>query len=49
MARLELSDLSTRIEQALDAPNLDRDTRAHLTETQARIDRALNASLDVSP
>jgi len=49
MARLELSELSSQIDQALDAPNLDRDTRAHLTETQARIDRALNASLDLSP
>jgi len=49
MARLELSELSAQIDQALDAPNLDRDTRAHLTETQARIDRALNASLDVAP
>jgi len=49
MARLELSELSSQIDEALDASNLDRDTRAHLTETQARIDRALNASLDVSP
>ena len=49
MARLELTELSSQIDQALDASGLDRDTRAHLTETQARIDRALNASLDLSP
>jgi hypothetical protein len=49
MARLELTELSAQIEEALDAPTLDRDTRAHLTETQTRIDRALNASLDLSP
>jgi hypothetical protein len=49
MTRLELTELSRRLGQVLDAPNLDRDTRAHLMETQARIDRALNASLDLSP
>lgn len=49
MARLELADLSTRIAQVLEGNGLDRDTRAHLSETQARIDRALEASLDVSP
>ncbi len=49
MARLELNELSTQIDRALDAPDLNQDMRAHLTETQARIDRALNASLDVSP
>ncbi|MFB6098426.1 MAG: zinc-dependent metalloprotease, partial [Salinibacter sp.] len=49
MARLELRTLSTQIDQALDGPDLDRTMRAHLLETQARIDRALNASLDVSP
>jgi hypothetical protein len=49
MARFELDALSSQIEQILDAPGLDRETRAHLAETQSRIDRALNASLDVSP
>jgi hypothetical protein len=49
MARLELTELSSQIDQALSASGLDRDTRAHLTETQTRIDRALNASLDLSP
>ncbi|MFB6272741.1 MAG: zinc-dependent metalloprotease [Salinibacter sp.] len=49
MARLELRELSTQIDQALKAPGLDRIVRAHLTETQARIDRALNASLDIGP
>ncbi len=49
MARLQLRELSTQLDQALQAPGLDRNTRAHLTETQARIDRALNASLDLAP
>ena len=49
MARLELSELSAQIDQSLQASSLDRTTRAHLIETQARIDRALNASLDLSP
>jgi len=49
MARLELDQLSTQIDQALDASGLDRDTRAHLSETQVRIDRALNASVDTTP
>jgi hypothetical protein len=49
MARLELTELSDRVDQALQASGLDRETRAHLAETKARIDRALNASLDLSP
>jgi hypothetical protein len=49
VARLELTELSTRIDTALDASDLTTETRAHLAETQARIDRALNASLDLSP
>jgi len=49
MARFELDALSDRIEQALDAPGLARETRAHLTETQARLNRALNASVDLAP
>ena len=49
MARFELDALSIQMAEALDAPGLERETRAHLSETQARIDRALNASLDLSP
>ncbi len=49
VARLELTELSDQIETALGTPGLKRETRAHLSETQARIDRALNASLDLSP
>jgi voltage-gated potassium channel Kch len=49
MARLELTALSDRVDQALQASGLNRETRAHLAETKARIDRALNASLDLSP
>ena len=49
MARLELNERSTQIDQALDTPGLEREIQAHLSETKARIDRALNASLDLSP
>jgi hypothetical protein len=49
MARLELTELSSQIEQVLQTSDRDRETRAHLTETQARLNRALNASLDLSP
>jgi hypothetical protein len=49
VARLELDELSAQIGRALDASGLDRDTRAHLSETQVRIDRSLNASVDTSP
>ena len=49
VARLELDELSAQIGRALDASGLDRDTRAHLSETQVRIDRALNASVDTTP
>jgi hypothetical protein len=48
MTRYELDALSDQIAEALDAPGLERETRAHLSGTQARIDRALNASLEVS-
>ena len=49
MARLELAELSDRVAQALQASGLDRETQAHLAETKARLDRALNASLDLAP
>ncbi|MFB6247876.1 MAG: zinc-dependent metalloprotease [Salinibacter sp.] len=49
LARLELTELSDRIGQALDRDGLDRTTRAHLSETKARIDRALEASVRVTP
>ena len=44
LARLELTELSEQISQAMNGA-LDRDMQAHLTETQVRIDRALNASM----
>lgn len=49
LARLELTELSDRMEQVLNRGAPDRTTRAHLAETKARIDRALEASLDVTP
>ena len=49
LARLELQDLSTALGRALADPGLDRATEAHLTETKERIDRALEASMAVSP
>ena len=49
LARLELVELSAHIERVLDRRSLDRDTRAHLSETQVRIDRALDASVEVAP
>jgi hypothetical protein len=49
LARLELVELSAQIERVLDRRSLDRDTRAHLSETQVRIDRALDASVEVAP
>ncbi len=46
LARLELTELSARIEAALAAgSSLDRTTRAHLLESKARIDQALDRSL----
>jgi len=49
LARLELVELSDEIGRVLDRRSLDRDTRAHLSETKVRIDRALDASVDVRP
>jgi len=47
LARLELSELSSRLGRALAGARVDRATRAHLAETQARIDRVLEATLVV--
>lgn len=48
LARYELRNLSDRIDAALAAPGtLDTATRAHLAESKARIDRALDASLTI--
>lgn len=49
IARLELKELSSQIEAALSSGGLDRETRAHLSETQTRIERALDASVEVTP
>lgn len=45
LARLELTDLSRRLGSALGRARVDRVTRAHLTETRARVDRTLDASI----
>lgn len=45
LARLELTELSGRLGRALAAARIDRPTRAHLTETRARVDRVLEATL----
>jgi hypothetical protein len=50
LARLELTQLATRIGQSLDAGrSLDVATRAHLSESRARITRALDASIVMTP
>ena len=49
LARLELRTLSNRIGDVLRRGGLDRTERAHLSETKTRIDRALEASVRVSP
>lgn len=49
LARLELSELSERLDAVLASDaSLSRETRAHLAESKARIDRALEASLVVN-
>ncbi len=49
LARLELSELSERLDAVLASEaSLSRETRAHLAESKARIDRALEASLVVN-
>jgi hypothetical protein len=47
LARLELTELSGRIGSALESASLDRTTRAHLMESKARIDEALDVPLTV--
>jgi hypothetical protein len=49
LARLELRTLSDRIGDVLQRGEIDRTERAHLSETKIRIDRALEASVRVSP
>jgi hypothetical protein len=48
LARYELTRLSTRI-GAASSGNLDVETRAHLAESKARIDKALDVSITVAP
>ncbi|MEM9666828.1 MAG: hypothetical protein AAF970_17995, partial [Bacteroidota bacterium] len=45
LARLELSELQTNIEQVVDSGSINRDTKAHLLDTHARITQALEAPL----
>lgn len=45
LARWELSRLSERLDETVGGSSLDVYTKAHLAESQARIDRALEASL----
>ncbi|MFO8100196.1 MAG: zinc-dependent metalloprotease [Salinibacter sp.] len=49
LARRELQDVSAALDRALADPGLDRASEAHLAETKERIDRALKASMSVSP
>jgi hypothetical protein len=49
LARLELAALSRQIDNLLNRRSLERDTRAHLSETKARVDRALDAAVEVAP
>jgi len=49
LARFELRELTDRIDRVLSRFTLDRKTRAHLSETRERIDRALDASFELSP
>lgn len=44
LARLELTELQSQIDNQLAAGEADRDTKAHLLETQARVERALKAT-----
>jgi hypothetical protein len=49
LARYHLTQLSERLAAAARVSNLDVETRAHLSESKARIDAALEASLVVAP
>jgi hypothetical protein len=44
LVRLELTELLAQLNNALKSKDIDRDTRAHLEETKARIDKVLSAS-----
>ncbi len=45
LSRLELMELKQQIDGVLSAGTVNRDTRAHLIESQARVDKALEASV----
>jgi hypothetical protein len=45
LARHDLTSLSRRVGQTMNLESLDTNTRAHLAESKARIDRALEASV----
>ncbi|MBI4513112.1 MAG: zinc-dependent metalloprotease [Gemmatimonadetes bacterium] len=47
LARMHLKQLAGRIDGALKTPGMDDMTRAHLEESRARIERALNAELSI--
>lgn len=49
LARAELADLSDELGRALRTGGLSAMTEAHLSESKARIDRALEASLSLGP
>ncbi|MGQ0814296.1 MAG: zinc-dependent metalloprotease [Gemmatimonadota bacterium] len=49
LARYQLAQLSERLGTAAKLASLDVETRAHLAESKARIDAALQASLVVTP
>lgn len=44
LSRLELTELKQQIDETIANAAVDRDTRAHLLESRARIDKALEAS-----
>lgn len=45
LARLELTELQSQIDRQIASGKVDRDTKAHLLETQARVERALKATV----
>jgi hypothetical protein len=47
VARLQLRDLQTRVERSLKSANLDTYTKAHLAEVNERIQKTLDAGLEV--
>ena len=47
LARLELTELSGRIGQALQSSSLDRTMQAHLMESKVRIDEMLDVTMTV--